>query len=444
MDTKQKNRPAEPGRKPRPQGARRPSQAEPPRKKPAPKSTGAKRPGTAKPQSPKPQPPKAPQEKPRQTRATQPQQPRRPAPQEPERRKASQPEKKPAPARSKAPVRPAPQKTPPKATPKRSIKKSTARRDKAPRVRSAGAFQEKRRVRPPKRNAPAVVYTQPTPFNVNRLLIQLLTVAAVVLALTLSLSLFFKVEVITVSGAEAYSEWAIREASGIEVGESLLTFSRARAGGRIKMELPYVDKVRFGIKLPNTVIIDIEELDVVYAIQSWDGHWWLMTSDGRILEQTDGGTAGGYTKVEGVKLESPVVNQQAVAHEEPVSTTGAAVTVTNPVDPTGDTTAESVPLGTTPPVITEADRLEVALEILKALEINDIVGEAASVNVTSLNDIELWYGTRYRVRMGGRENLEYKIECMKEAIAKMSDYQMGILDVSFDQWSDKVGYTPFE
>lgn len=443
MDTKQTKRPAEPGRKSRPQGARHPGQAEPPRKKPAPQSTGAKRPGTPKHQLPKAQAPRAPQEKTRQARAPQSQQPRRPAPQEPERRKAPQPEQKRAPARSKAPARPAPQKTPPKAAPKRSAKKTTARRDKAPRVRSAGAFQEKRRVRAPKRNAPAVVYTQPTPFNVNRLLIQLLTVAAVVLALTLSLSLFFKVEVITVSGAEAYSEWAIREASGIEVGESLLTFSRARAGGRIKMELPYVDKVRFGIKLPNTVIIDIEELDVVYAIQSWDGHWWLMTSDGRILEQTDGGTAGGYTKVEGVKLESPVVNQQAVAHEEPAPTT-STVTVTNPPDPTGESTGESVPLGTTPPVVTQADRLEVALEILKALELNDIVGEAASVNVTSLNDIELWYGTRYRVRMGGRENLEYKIECMKEAIAKMSDYQMGILDVSFDQWSDKVGYTPFE
>ena len=109
MDTKQTNRPAEPGRKPRPQGARHPGQAESPRKKPAPQSTGAKRPGVPKPQPPKAQAPKAPQEKPRQTRAPQSQQRRRPAPQEPERRKAPQPEQKRAPARSKAPARPAPQ-----------------------------------------------------------------------------------------------------------------------------------------------------------------------------------------------------------------------------------------------------------------------------------------------------------------------------------------------
>jgi hypothetical protein len=32
---------------------------------------------------------------------------------------------------------------------------------------------------------------------------------------------------------------------------------------------------------------------------------------------------------------------------------------------------------------------------------------------------------------------------MNDAILAMSDYQSGILDVSFTHWKDQVGYTPF-
>ena len=50
--------------------------------------------------------------------------------------------------------------------------------------------------------------------------------------------MFFKVENITVTGAEVYSAWSIREASGIQEGDSLLTFSHARAGALIKANQP--------------------------------------------------------------------------------------------------------------------------------------------------------------------------------------------------------------
>ena len=449
MDTKKKTRPKDRQQRSRSNSAARPEERRR-REDPARRDeTSSRRPeNTAR------RPEQAPrrQEQPRRNpeRAAQQQAPRR----NPERAAQQQTARRPenTPRRQQEPAR-RPENLPRQDTPEMVFKmdQKQERREK-PRdpgaakrseMRRRSAKRSQERKKQARSRAPKVVYTQPRPFNANRLLLQLAIVMAVVLAITLGLSVFFKVDKVMVYGNEAYSAWTIQEASGIEQGEKLLSFGRIRASAKIKAALPYVDTVRIGINLPNTVNIYITEFDVVYAIQSQNGTWWLMTSDGRILEQTDGGTAGGYTKVEGVKLESPVVNQQAVAHEEPAPTT-STVTVTNPPDPTGESTGESVPLGTTPPVVTQADRLEVALEILKALELNDIVGEAASVNVASLNDIELWYGTRYRVRMGGRENLEYKIECMKEAIAKMSDYQMGILDVSFDQWSDKVGYTPFE
>ena len=302
-------------------------------------------------------------------------------------------------------------------------KKANASREKV--IRAQRQMQSQRKRKRARRNdTPAVIYTDPKPFNRSRLLVQLMSVAAVVVALVLGLSVFFKVKTITVSGAQIYSAWAVREASGISEGDNLLTFSRARAIAKIRAELSYVDKVRIGIKLPDTVNIYIEELEVVYAIKSQDGIWWLMTSDGRMVQQSDAASAEKYTKVLGVAVESPQVNAQAVAAEEvPTETSESGETL--------------------PVTVTGAQRLSATLQILKALEANDIVGEAASVDVTSINAIELWYGQRYQVNLGDTTNMEYKIACMNDAILQLSDYQTGKLDISFTTGGEQVIYTPF-
>ena len=35
------------------------------------------------------------------------------------------------------------------------------------------------------------------------------------------------------------------------------------------------------------------------------------------------------------------------------------------------------------------------------------------------------------------------VDCMNDAILQMSDYQSGVLDISFTIWPNQVGYTPF-
>lgn len=292
---------------------------------------------------------------------------------------------------------------------------------------NANVRTNRRRVSSPKRYTQPVVYTQPKVFNRNRLLLQLLIICASVLAMVMALSVFFKVEVIKVSGAKAYSEWDVREASGIEIGDNLLTFSEPRASGQIQAKLPYVNEVRIGIKLPDTVIIYIEELEVAYAAKCSNGIWWLITSEGRVVEQIDDVRAESYTQIEGITLDNPVVNESAVAVED--SPQG--------IDPSQSTEETQVV------TVTNAQRLSAALTILQALENNGIVGEAASVNVTNLNAIVLWYGTRFQVNLGDISNVDVKIAWMNTAIGQLSEYDRGILDVSFTSWENEVGFTPF-
>ncbi|MBQ8834364.1 MAG: FtsQ-type POTRA domain-containing protein [Oscillospiraceae bacterium] len=302
---------------------------------------------------------------------------------------------------------------------------------KAQRAEQAKQRQEKRaaeaerkRKQAERNNTPAVIYTQPEVFNRNILLVRLLTVTAIVVAMIVGMSVFFKVETITVAGAETYSAWTIREASGIAEGDGLLTFSRAKANAQIQAKLPYVENSRIGIKLPNTVIIYIEEAEVTYAIKSYDGIWYLMTSSGRVVEQIDNASASRHTQISGVTIQTPTIGEQAVAMEEVPSETNES--------------GEYVPAA-----ITGALRLSSALQILKALEANDIVGEAASVDVTRLEDIVLWYGTRYQVELGDSSRMEYKIACMNDVILEMSEFDSGVLDISFDISENEVIYTPF-
>ena len=302
------------------------------------------------------------------------------------------------------------------------------------------ADAEKRRRKQNVFNTPAVIYTQPASFNRDRLIVQLITVLAVVAAFMIGLSVFFKVKVITVSGATVYSPYSIQEASGITEGDNLLTFSRARAASQIRAKLPYVKSVRIGIKLPDTVNIEIKEDSVVYAIQDDTGIWWLMNSDGKVTEMANNSTASNYTQIVGVTLTDPAVGQIGVATER----SAAPLESTEGMDATAEETTLPTVAST---VVTGAEKLDVVLQILVAMEDNDIVGSIASIDVTYLDDIVLWYGTQYQVNLGDANDtvhsLKYKIACMYDAILQMTDYSNGILDVSFTTWENQVGLTPF-
>ena len=280
--------------------------------------------------------------------------------------------------------------------------------------------QRPQRKRPVKAPGADVVYAQPTPFNKYRFLLYLASVVAVVLAIVFGMSIFFKVSTVTVVGNEKYSAWDIREASGIQDGENLLSVSEARVSNSITSKLPYVYRVRVGIKLPDTVKLEIVEIDVVYSVEASDGSWWLMRSDGMLTEKVSDADAKQHTKILGVQLANPEQGQQATAYQ--------------PEQPEGETI---------PVTVLASEQLQTALSIAQYLEGSGIIGGAASINVEKPGDLELWFEERYQILLGDSMELGYKIRSMKSAMDQMGDYQSGILDVSFTTWPDEVGYTPF-
>ncbi len=288
--------------------------------------------------------------------------------------------------------------------------------------------EKKSRTGRPAPSSPEVVYIQPEPLNRKKLILRLLTVCAVVLALFVGFSIFFRVDTIEVSGIEQYTADTVLEASGIEHGASLLTFGKGKACARIKNALPYVESIRISIKLPGTVRILITEVDVVYSIQDSTNQWWLMTSEGRLIEQVSNAQAASHTIIKGLQLVAPEAGKTAVALEpEPEETYVVE----------GDEQQTVV-------TITNGERLETVQEILIQLEQNEILGEVSEVDVTDMGDIFLWYGTKTKVLLGDPGQIDTKIATMKAIIADDRIDSTGIVDLTKPEQEEGISITPFE
>ena len=290
----------------------------------------------------------------------------------------------------------------------------------------------RRVVKAPGEELPPVTYTMPKPFSRGGFLLKLASMVAAVAAVMMCLSMFFRVEKVVVSGAEKYSAYSVMEASGISEGDSLLSIRDASISGRIISALPSVKEVRVGIKLPGTVNIQIEELDMTYAIQANDSSWWLIAADGRVIEQIETSAASGYTQILGLQVDGPRADQKVQAAEDRKESN----------EETQNTTADQNGM-TLPTVdqITGAEKLDVVLTILAELENNGVIGRIVYLDVSNLNNITMEYGQRFDIVLGTSENLSYKIAYMAQAIAQLPEYETGELDVSF-KYSEKALLNP--
>lgn len=246
-----------------------------------------------------------------------------------------------------------------------------------------------------------IEYTKPKPFAKKRLIVQLLTVTAIVLAVAVGTSIFFKVDTILVAGAEKYTAYEVEQASGIEIGDHLLFFGQAEAAARIKAQLPYVGTVRFERKLPGTVTIVIEEKTAAYKVKAADGTYWKMTSDGMIVEKAEA-TDRNTPTIEGLILADPAVGETAVADE---------------------TQQEGTATG--------AERLNAATEILHLLELWKPFAavsqvELTCIDVTDLYALHLLCGEQYRVELGSAEAMGEKMQALKSVFNSADIPQSGV------------------
>ena len=224
---------------------------------------------------------------------------------------------------------------------------------------------------------------------------KLLIMAAVVAAVVFGVAIFFKVGRVEVQGNTIYSSEKIMEASGLELGDNLLTVSRARVAGNVKAALPYVAQVSVGRGLPDTVVISVKESQLVFAAQTDTNTVWLISPSGKALERIDASLQEEYPQIIGVTLNNPTAGQTVTAVNQ--TTLDAVLTLFSELDGTG------------------------------------ILEHVASVNVEKEYDMVVQYDDRYEIDLGSSDRLAYKVQYLQAILEQLSDFQAGTIDLTLSE-----------
>lgn len=246
---------------------------------------------------------------------------------------------------------------------------------------------------------------------------RLITTLALAAAVILCFVVFFRVNTISISGNDKYTQEEILSASGIEKGDALLLVNKSAAAGKIMAKLPYVDELRIGVAFPNVVRIEVKELETAYALAASDGSYWLVNSTGRVVEETTVKAAAGYLQLTGFQIEPPEPGETIRASKQTVTQT------TEDTAQTSDNTEEATP----------KQRMETALEILQALEASGSPVGITEIDMSDFHNIKVLYGTQYEVDLGAAVDLTYKVEYMLAAVEQLDDYESGVLDLTFQE-----------
>ena len=111
-----------------------------------------------------------------------------------------------------------------------------------------------------------------------------LIIALVITALTLCLTVFFPIAKINASGSKIYTDEQIIANSGIKLGDNIFTFNSGRAVDLLKAKLPFIEKVEFSRKLPDTLNIKVTDAKAHFCVLQ-NGEYFNVSKAGWVLEK---------------------------------------------------------------------------------------------------------------------------------------------------------------
>lgn len=119
----------------------------------------------------------------------------------------------------------------------------------------------------------------------RRMIFTLLLLAVVCAAVFVCVTIFFKINTISVSGDTRYSAQEVIAASGISEGQNIFTVSQKRLLQKITALCPYVEEVEVIRHLPGALELRITESSEVYASINSLGQVTMVNASATVLEQ---------------------------------------------------------------------------------------------------------------------------------------------------------------
>lgn len=222
-------------------------------------------------------------------------------------------------------------------------------------------------------------------------LYKLLSVLLVTAAVIGACMVFFRVNQVTVTGNARYTAEEVSAASGIEIGDNLIALPRSRIAARIRVGLPYIKSVSITPALPDTVVLHVTEHAAAAAVAGEGTGWWLISDNGKLLEQTAG--IQGVITVTGLTALGPVL--------------GDLLTVEEHLE----------------------NRKQCVLSLLEVLEERGLMGDCTEIDCTEPGQLILYY-LNFQIKMPTSDDFEYVFNMLDGAFAsgRVSREESGCFD----------------
>ena len=216
-------------------------------------------------------------------------------------------------------------------------------------------------------------------------LYKLLAFVLICTAISLALTLFFRIRSIEVSGNDRYTRQEIIDAAGVSEGDNMFLMNKYSAAERIRRALPYIETVQFRRSLPDGLSIIVTECA--------DGKAYLLCDTGNIVDEVTPAAAKQRTQVKGLTLTDPAVGQPAKA-------------------------AEGQELA-----------LEQLLTLMQALDQRGMTADVSLMDMSDPAQLTLRYLGRFDVQLPREADYGYKLDYLMAVVEKLEVNEKGVINM---------------
>jgi Cell division septal protein len=219
----------------------------------------------------------------------------------------------------------------------------------------------------------------------------------VVLGIIFVMSVFFRVSDIQVVGNTHYTDEEIIRAIDIEQGDNLFFFNRFAAFARVYSKLPYIENGSVERRLPNKVIITVEETTALAYLELGEEQWTLDRNC-KVLGKAAEGEKETLIPIVGIAPGTLLIGEQMQTEDQ------------------------------------NQELVDYLADVLYQIEERGLYSQVDRVNFANPRSAEFSYGGgKYTVVLGTHNNLEHKFGMFVSVLEKLKAGDVGIIDVSDGQ-----------
>lgn len=229
----------------------------------------------------------------------------------------------------------------------------------------------------------------------------LLLFFVIIASVTLSVTVFFNIKLINVTGISKYTSEDIIEITGVKSGDNLFRINIENIENNILNELVYIDSVKIKRELPDKLYIECVQSEIEYSVKLDNERYSYVSKHGRVLEQDMTERIDTAIEVVGLDIED--------------IPTGGFITEKN------------------------SDKTYAFLKILEDTAIQNLQN-ITSIELKDLQDIKIVYDDRINIVVGNISDLSQKLKLVQYVIEnKIGNTERGIIDIKN---GDKAVFRP--